>query len=195
MQVLATHDPLTGLANRAALLDEITRAVSAIQRSGRSAAVLMMDLDRFKDVNDTMGHAAGDDLLVAAATRIEHLVRAGDLVGRLGGDEFVVVMRDLDDPTEAVRAASRLVDAFRAPFTSAGMELYSTASIGVAIATGTTELGTSELGDAAHLLQEADTAMYAAKDAGRSRIPAHRTNDGGLTWECWTDCSAARWAA
>ena len=174
LQVLATHDPLTGLANRAALLDEITRAMSASQRSGRSAAVLMLDLDRFKDVNDTLGHAAGDDLLVAAGARLEHIVRAGDLVARLGGDEFVVVMRDLDDPTEAVSAASRLVDAFRAPFRPAGMELYSTASIGVAIATGTgtgtTELGTTELAGAGDLLQEADTAMYAAKDAGRDRV-------------------------
>jgi diguanylate cyclase (GGDEF)-like protein/PAS domain S-box-containing protein len=162
LQVLATHDPLTGLANRVALLDEITRAVSAGRRSGRSAAVLMMDLDRFKDVNDTLGHAAGDELLVAAATRIENIVRAGDLVARLGGDEFVVVMRDLDDPTEAVRAAGRLVEEFRAPFTPGGAELYATASVGVAIAT--------DAGDAGDLLREADSAMYAAKEAGRDRV-------------------------
>ncbi len=102
LQVLATHDPLTGLANRSALLDEITRALSAGRRSGRSTAVLMMDLDRFKDVNDTLGHATGDALLVAAATRVEEVVRAGDLVARLGGDEFVIVMRDLDGAEEAV---------------------------------------------------------------------------------------------
>ncbi len=165
LQALATRDPLTGLANRAALLDEITRAVSARQRSGRPAAVLMMDLDRFKNVNDTLGHTAGDDLLVAAAARIEHVVRAGDLVARLGGDEFVIVMRDLDDPTEAVRAAGRLVDAFRAPFTLAGAELYSTASIGVAIAGDV-----AAAPDPGDLLREADTAMYAAKDAGRDRV-------------------------
>ncbi len=167
LQMQATHDPLTGLANRAALMDEITRAASASQRSGRSAAVLMLDLDRFKDVNDTLGHAAGDDLLVAAAARIEHVVRAGDLVARLGGDEFVVVMRDLDDPAEAVRAAGRLVDAFRASFSPAGMELFATASIGVAFAPGT---GTPELGDAGDLLREADNALYAAKEAGRDRV-------------------------
>jgi diguanylate cyclase (GGDEF)-like protein len=162
LQVLATHDPLTGLANRVALLDEISRAVSAGRRSGRAAAVLMMDLDRFKDVNDTLGHAAGDDLLVAAAVRIEKVVRAGDLVARLGGDEFVVVMRDLDDPTEAVRAAGRLVEEFRAAFTPGGAELYATASVGVAIAT--------DVGDAGDLLREADSAMYAAKAAGRDRV-------------------------
>lgn len=82
LQMLATHDPLTGLANRAVLLDEITRALSVGRRSGRTAAVLMMDLDRFKDVNDTLGHTAGDDLLIAAAARIETVMRAGDLVAR-----------------------------------------------------------------------------------------------------------------
>ncbi len=120
-----------------------------------------MDLDRFKDVNDTLGHAAGDDLLIAAAARIETVMRAGDLVARLGGDEFVVVMRDLDDSADAARAAWRLVEAFRAPFTPGGAELYATASIGVAIATHTT--------DAADLVREADSAMYAAKGAGRDR--------------------------
>ncbi|MEI7745885.1 MAG: diguanylate cyclase, partial [Chloroflexota bacterium] len=175
LRVAATHDPLTGLANRAALLDEITRAVSAGQRSGRSTAVLMMDLDRFKNVNDTLGHATGDDLLVAAAARIGHVMRASDLVARLGGDEFVIVMRDLDDPGEAVRVAGRLVEEFRTPFTLAGAELYSTASVGVAIVTGTTEPGitqpgTTEPGGAGDLLREADTAMYAAKEAGRDRL-------------------------
>ena len=165
LQTQATHDPLTGLANRAALLDEITRALSAGRRSGRATAVLMLDLDRFKDVNDTLGHAAGDDLLVVATSRIEDVVRAGDLVARPGGDEFVIVMRDLHDPGEAVRAAGRLVAAFRAPFTLAGAELYATASVGVAIATDA-----ADAADAGDLLREADTAMYAAKEQGRDRV-------------------------
>ncbi len=162
LQVLATHDGLTGLANRAALLDEINRAVSAGRRSGRETAVLMLDLDRFKDVNDTLGHAAGDDLLVDAAARIDQVVRTGDLAARLGGAEFVVVMRDLDDPAEAVRAGERLVAAFRTPFTLGGADLYATTSVGVAIAT--------DVSDAGDLLREADTAMYAAKGAGRDRV-------------------------
>jgi diguanylate cyclase (GGDEF)-like protein/PAS domain S-box-containing protein len=162
LQVLATHDPLTGLANRSALLDEITRALSAGRRSGRSTAVLMMDLDRFKDVNDTLGHATGDALLVAAATRVEEVVRAGDLVARLGGDEFVIVMRDLEDIAEAVRAAGRLVEAFRGSFTPGAVELFATASVGVAIS--------SESSDADDLVREADSAMYDAKDAGRDRV-------------------------
>lgn len=162
LQVLATHDPLTGLANRAALVDETSRALSAGRRSGRSTAVLMMDLDRFKAVNDTLGHAAGDALLIQAAARVESVVRAGDLVARLGGDEFVIVMRDLDDPAEAVGAAWRLVEAFRESFTPAGAEVYATASVGVAIA--------PDAGDVGDVLREADTAMYAAKEQGRDRV-------------------------
>ena len=162
LQVMTTHDPLTGLANRSAVIDEITRAMSGARRSGRTTAVLMMDLDRFKDVNDTMGHAAGDELLIAAAARVEHVVRAGDLVARLGGDEFVVAMRDLDDPAVAGQVASRLVEAFQTPFTVAGAELYTTASVGVAFAT--------DVGNAGDLLREADTAMYAAKESGRDRV-------------------------
>ncbi|MDO8391792.1 MAG: EAL domain-containing protein [Actinomycetota bacterium] len=162
LRAQATHDPLTGLANRVALQDEILRAVSGGRRAGRAVAVLMMDLDRFKVVNDTLGHATGDELLVAAAARLMKLVRAGDMVARLGGDEFVVVMRDLDDPTEAAVAAGRLVEDFRAPFTTGDRELFATASVGVAITTGDVQAG--------DLLREADTAMYAAKAAGRDRM-------------------------
>ncbi len=122
----------------------------------------MLDLDRFKIVNDTQGHAAGDELLVAAASRIQNVVRAGDLVARLGGDEFVVVMRDLDEPGEAVEVARRLVTAFRGPFHPAGLEVYTTASVGVAMA--------SDSGDAGDLIREADTAMYTAKEDGGDRL-------------------------
>ena len=162
LRSLATHDPLTGLANRSELLEEVTRAVAAARRSSRSAGILMMDLDRFKDVNDTLGHAAGDELLVAAAARLNQVVRGGDLVARLGGDEFVVVMRDLVDADEALRAAGRLVEAFRTPFMVGDRELFATASVGMAIASPTSLSG--------DLLREADTAMYAAKAEGRDRV-------------------------
>lgn len=159
---LANRDVLTGLANRAALLDEIPRALSAGRRLGLTTGLLMLDLDRFKGVNDTLGHAAGDELLIAAAARIAGLVRAGDLVARLGGDEFVVVMRDLHHPSEAVQAAHRLVTAFRDSFNPGGAELFATASIGIAIA--------SPSSDASDLIRESDTALYAAKENGRDRI-------------------------
>ncbi|MEI7779589.1 MAG: diguanylate cyclase, partial [Actinomycetes bacterium] len=165
---VATHDPLTGLANRASLLDEVDRALRAHRRSGQATALLLLDLDHFKDVNDTMGHPVGDALLIDVARRLETVVRVGDLVARLGGDEFMVAMRDLEEPAEAVRAANRLVEAFRAPFTPGGVERYATASIGVAIATDTT--GPLDAADASDLLREADTAMYAAKSEGRDRV-------------------------
>jgi diguanylate cyclase (GGDEF)-like protein/PAS domain S-box-containing protein len=158
---LATHDPLTGLANRSAVTSEIRRALSAGMRSGRSTAVLMVDLDRFKDVNDTLGHAVGDDLLQDAAERLASGSRCGDLLARLGGDEFIVVMRDLAGPTEATEAASRLVDLFRRPFQVSDNELYATASIGIAVSSEST---TPE-----DMLREADTALYVAKEAGRDQ--------------------------
>ncbi len=159
---MATHDALTGLANRASVLEQITRAATEAHRSGRWVAVLLLDLDRFKHINDTLGHTAGDDLLIAAAARLVGLVRAGDFTGRLGGDEFVVVMRHVLDPREALRAAERLVREFRAPFTTEAGELFSTASVGVAISQDEVNAG--------DLLREADTAMYAAKEGGRDRV-------------------------
>jgi len=159
---LATHDPLTGLANRAGLVSEIGRALSAGRRSGNSTGVLMIDLDRFKNVNDSLGHGFGDSLLQAVAARLESTVRDEDLIARPGGDEFIVVMRDLTDPASAVRAAWRLVEALREPFTVNGSELFETASVGVAIASGDSE--------ADDLIREADTAMYVAKDEGRDRV-------------------------
>ena len=161
---LATHDALTGLANRTAMLDEIELAVRAGRRSGRMPAVLLLDLDHFKDVNDSLGHNAGDELLKVAGQRIASVVREGDLTARLGGDEFVVVMRELDDAAEAVRTGWRLVRAFREPFTTPDGELYATASIGVALASDTGSIGSDDL------LREADTAMYVAKAEGRDRL-------------------------
>ncbi|MEN9644349.1 MAG: hypothetical protein RL238_1018 [Actinomycetota bacterium] len=158
---LATHDPLTGLANRAALVDELTRALHAGRRAGSLVAVVMLDLDHFKNVNDSLGHPVGDQLLKAAARRLEDVVRSGDLVARIGGDEFVIVMRDLVESSEALRVALRIVEGFRLPITAAGHELHATASVGVAIA--------GDDADTESLLGEADTALYRAKDGGRDR--------------------------
>jgi diguanylate cyclase (GGDEF)-like protein/PAS domain S-box-containing protein len=162
---LATHDPLTGLANRAALLDELERALNSGRRSGRQVAVIMLDLDHFKDVNDEHDHGVGDQLLKLAARRLESDVRGGDLVCRLGGDEFVIVMRDLEDTSEALRVANRVVESFRTPISAAGFELRTTASVGLAVATGATA--------PEDLVHDADIAMYRAKEAGRDRVSVY----------------------
>lgn len=160
---LATHDTLTGLANRASMLDDLGRALRAAQRSERPTAVLMLDLDNFKYVNDTLGHGTGDELLRAAADRILTVVRDGDLVARLGGDEFVVVLRDLDNEAEAMAAAERLLVAFRKPLlTASGNEMYATVSVGVSVAGPDSQVD--------DLVREADTAMYVAKGEGRDRV-------------------------
>ncbi|MEN9646096.1 MAG: hypothetical protein RL238_2765 [Actinomycetota bacterium] len=158
----ATRDQLTGLANRAVLLDEIARALAAAERTGRATAVLMIDLDHFKAVNDSLGHDVGDQLLIAAARRLESTVRSGDVAGRLGGDEFVVVMRDLDVLDDATQLAQRIVDIFRTPFSLDRAEVTANASVGVATAS---ELSTDD-GD---LLRDADAALYLAKHQGRDR--------------------------
>ncbi len=164
--IAATHDPLTGLANRAEVLSEIQRALSAADRSRRATAVLMLDLDHFKNVNDSLGHAVGDRLLVAAAQRLVSLVRTGDMAGRLGGDEFVVVMRDLDDPTEAARIGERVVAGFRDPLAVGELALITTASVGLSVATPA--VGATD--DPVALLREADTALYRAKGGGRDAL-------------------------
>lgn len=155
------HDALTGLANRSALLDEIVRSLHSAQRAGRLTAVLLLDLDRFKFVNDSLGHAIGDALLKLAALRLRGSVRASDMVARHGGDEFAVIMREVDGVQAAVRAAERLVELFREPFMVNHHELYATASVGIAIG--------SDPDKADDLIREADTAMYVAKDEGRDR--------------------------
>ena len=159
---MATHDSLTGLANRRAVVEDLERGLRVAGRKGGVVGVVLMDLDRFKYVNDSLGHNVGDTLLIAAADRIGGTVRDGDLIGRMGGYEFVVIMRDLDDQAEAVRTAWRLVESFREAFPSPDGDLFSTASIGVTISRPESE--------PADLLREADTAMYAAKDDGRDRV-------------------------
>ena len=162
LERLATRDALTGLANRAQMIEEIGHALAVDRRAGTSTAVLMMDLDRFKFVNDSLGHAVGDELIRGAARRLESIVRVGDLVVRPGGDEFVVVMRDLHDPAEALHVGWRIVEAFRAPFATIGADFYATASLGVAISV--------DGNDPHDLVREADTAMYVAKAEGGDRL-------------------------
>jgi diguanylate cyclase (GGDEF)-like protein/PAS domain S-box-containing protein len=169
---LASRDPLTGLANRTALLEHlerrrqqhVTASPEGLERDARhrSLACLLVDLDNFKYVNDSLGHEVGDLLLIAAADRLRQVARSSDVTARLGGDEFVVILAELDSPRTAVAVAERLVEAFRAPFHVAGNELFLTASVGIALA----EDGAA----AADLLRDADTAMYSAKESGRDQL-------------------------
>ena len=157
------HDPLTGLPNRALFLDRLERARARARRAGRSLySVLFLDLDRFKVVNDSLGHPVGDLLLVAVAQRIETCLRSGDTVARLGGDEFAVLLEEISELDEATEVSSRIHAAFARPFVVGGHELFTTVSIGIA-------LGSSETVDLANILRDADTAMYRAKVSGRGR--------------------------
>jgi diguanylate cyclase (GGDEF)-like protein len=154
----AFHDPLTGLANGALLQERLTRALAA-ERPARPCAVLFLDLDRFKNVNDSLGHVEGDQLLIAIAERLKGCVRPSDLVARLGGDEFTILLEGIVDLSDARRAAERVQRALAAPITLSGQEVYVSASIGIAV---------SLHGDASakNLVQDADTAMYRAKARG-----------------------------
>lgn len=160
---LARHDPLTGLPNRAALLDDLGRAMARADRRGGAVAVLFIDLDGFKVVNDSLGHTVGDLVLVAAADRVRGVLRAGDVLARLGGDEFTVMLEDLADLAEPIALAERLVHALRDPLDIADRRHVVTASIGIAV----TKPGDR---DAVELLRQADLAMYRAKELGKARV-------------------------
>jgi diguanylate cyclase (GGDEF)-like protein len=158
---LALHDPLTGLANRRLLLDRLTVALARATRSGRMVAVLYLDLDRFKGINDAFGHDQGDQLLQAAASRLNELVRDSDTLARLGGDEFVLVADDLAGAPEAVVIAERIQTALKEPFDlPGGVRVSVGASVGISVAGGDADPST--------LLRHADAAMYQAKEQGRA---------------------------
>ncbi len=155
---LAHHDPLTDLPNRALLLDRLERAVLSAQRHENDVGVLLLDLDRFKEVNDTLGHETGDLLLQQVGNRIAEVLRDVDTIARLGGDEFVVVLPDLIDAEAACLVAQRLLDQLHRPFTVRGVALAVEASIGIACFPEHGE-------DHGVLLQHADVAMYVAKQS------------------------------
>jgi diguanylate cyclase (GGDEF)-like protein/PAS domain S-box-containing protein len=155
----ALHDPLTGLANRTLLRDRLEHAIARSGRERGATAVLFIDLDNFKGVNDSHGHAAGDAVLVESARRLQAAVRPGDTVARIGGDEFVAVCEDVDVES-AMTVARRLQEALRPSFTAGGIEHWLAASIGVALGDREPE----------RMLRNADTASYRAKAAGRGRI-------------------------
>ena len=159
---MALRDPLTGLGNRRLFGDRVTHALERRVRSGSRVAVLLLDLDHFKVVNDTLGHAKGDALLIAVAERLQCVLRTGDTVARLGGDEFAVLLEDLAHDDEADATALRIQQALDRPFRLEDREVFARASIGIAWATDGQEV------DA--LIADADVAMYGAKNSGRGRV-------------------------
>ena len=171
----ALRDSLTGLANRTAFLEHLDAALARAGRTGEGAAVLFIDLDNFKLVNDSFGHAAGDELLKAVGSRLRTAVRQTDVVARQGGDEFLILLSDLEhNPAEetafmaaAETVANTLRRSLRAPFVVEGIEIYISASVGISIYPSDAE-------DSTTLLKHADVAMYTVKDAGRDGHALYR---------------------
>jgi diguanylate cyclase (GGDEF)-like protein len=160
---LAQYDALTGLPNRVLFHDRLSQAIARAHRSERQIAVLFLDLDRFKEINDSLGHEAGDRVLIEAAERMRLHLREGDSVARLGGDEFTVILEDVEDTEQVRGVAQKLLRAFAEPFRIDGQDLFATLSIGIA-------LHPRDGADAENLLRHADTAMYQAKSDGRDSL-------------------------
>ncbi|RMG54094.1 MAG: diguanylate cyclase, partial [Gammaproteobacteria bacterium] len=164
---LAHHDMLTGLPNRLMFHLRLDHALARARRDGRQVALLFLDLDRFKNLNDTLGHAFGDQILRQVAARLERVVREQDLVARLGGDEFVILLEDLKDTEASGRVAEALIEVLRQPYTIENREYFLSASIGISHFPADGE-------QADDLLRAADLALYQAKEEGRSTWRVHQ---------------------
>lgn len=161
LRFMASHDELTGLFNRAALQHELARAIKRSNRQQKQFAVLFVDLDRFKHINDTLGHGVGDEMIKICGERLTALLREADVVARFGGDEFVLLLENLSSANDAAVLTEKVLACCAEPFAIAGRELHVTASVGVSIYP-------DDGGDAEALLKNADTAMYRAKERGRN---------------------------
>jgi diguanylate cyclase (GGDEF)-like protein len=175
MTHMALHDALTGLPNRTLLSDRLNVALAQASRNGHKIAVMMLDLDRFKNVNDSLGHSVGDELLKAVAQRLEDILRRSDTVARMGGDEFIILLPQVNQTEYAARVARKLLNSFKKPFMVEGHELRMTTSIGVALYPEAGE-------DAESLLRHADNAMYRAKERGRDRYCVWVSEQN--EWQC-----------
>ncbi len=163
LQHSALHDPLTGLANRVLFLDRLTLTMARLRRRpDRNFAVIFLDLDRFKQVNDTWGHAAGDTLLLTAAARLRACLRPQDTMARFGGDEFALVLDEAGSMEDIEYLARRIQNEMQQPVEIGGGEVRVSASMGIA-------LGSTEYNDVEDILRDADAAMYRAKEKGRAR--------------------------
>jgi diguanylate cyclase (GGDEF)-like protein/PAS domain S-box-containing protein len=173
MRHLATYDPLTDLPNRALVDDRLRQALTAAKRDKTNMALMFLDLDKFKPINDTLGHDVGDLLLKEVAVRMQECVRESDTIGRIGGDEFVVLLPAVDSDQHAVRVAEKIRQALNRPFYLAEQDLHIAASIGVALY--------PEHGDTPKtLFKHADTAMYYAKAAGRDNVQLYKADMTGV---------------
>ncbi|MDQ3756249.1 MAG: EAL domain-containing protein [Actinomycetota bacterium] len=161
------HDPLTGLPNRALFLDRLRHAQARMARVAAHYALLFIDLDRFKVVNDSLGHQAGDQLLIEVASRLKLSVRPGDTFARFGGDEFVVLLEDLVDDEDAITVTERILEELREPFRVEGRDVSASASIGVV-------MGDRSYESPDHCLRDADVAMYRAKARGKATYEVFR---------------------
>jgi diguanylate cyclase (GGDEF)-like protein/PAS domain S-box-containing protein len=168
---LAYYDTLTNLPNRRLLLDRLEHALTQAKRFQRSLAVMFLDLDHFKQVNDSLGHDAGDDLLRQVGRRLEACLRAGDTVARTGGDEFVILLAEISQPDDAALVADKVIASFKAPVPVQGRLLEITTSIGIAVYPVDGSDNTQEL------MKKADQAMYQAKEAGRGCYRFYREGD------------------
>jgi diguanylate cyclase (GGDEF)-like protein/PAS domain S-box-containing protein len=177
----ALHDPLTGLANRVLLRDHLERALARRGRGGETIALLFVDLDDFKRINDSYGHAVGDQILVRVAERLAGAVRAEDVVGRQSGDEFAVLLGHVRDADEAIVSADRILGELRRPILLGANSIVVGGTIGIAVATEPSST-------AEDLLTQADAAMYAAKADGKGR---HAVYDRWMPTRTWTDLEAA----
>jgi diguanylate cyclase (GGDEF)-like protein len=169
----AQHDPLTGLLNRASFEQRMVRTVAHASRYGRRVGFLSLDLDRFKIINDMLGHAAGDELITQLARRLSSCFRETDFVARWGGDEFVVGLTEIGEPQDAHKAAAKLLDTLKAPFQLGGREITTTASIGVSVFP-------DDGPDLETLIRRADTAMYRAKRNGRNGFHCYNAGIGEM---------------
>jgi diguanylate cyclase (GGDEF)-like protein/PAS domain S-box-containing protein len=176
LQYLAYHDVLTELPNRMLLMDRLEHALARVRWTGRQLAVLFLDLDRFKVINDTLGHDFGDRLLQVMAARLRGCVREGDTVARVSGDEFAILLEDLASTEDVVLVARKILDTFAQPFEVFQRELFITTSIGIAVHPADGE-------DASLLLKHADTAMYRAKEHGRNNYQFYSADMGAKAVE------------
>lgn len=172
IQHLAYHDALTGLPNRAMFNRTLAQALARARPQGKRLALLFIDLDRFKNINDTLGHNAGDYLLQEMARRLRAVMREGELLARLGGDEFVVLLEDINDASRIVQVARRILDALVREYPLDGQVIHITASIGISVCP-------DDGIDQFSLMKHADVAMYRAKDAGKNNFQFYSAHDDG----------------